>query len=165
MTRVLVIGGRDAGISAGLRVHELAPDVRPLLVVADEYPNVAGAVLAGERAQPDVLVVVGQGVQCAQQSLQEAGRGELADVGDGHVERVAVAAEQSVGLSGEPVERDVDMDTGGGQLADELVVEFGGVGADADVDPGVAEGVHDAEEGSAGRCAGSTVESWCSGTW
>ncbi|MEA5367149.1 FAD-dependent oxidoreductase [Amycolatopsis sp., V23-08] len=39
MTRVLVIGGSDAGISAGLRVHELAPDVRPLLVVADEYPN------------------------------------------------------------------------------------------------------------------------------
>ncbi|SED63832.1 NADPH-dependent 2,4-dienoyl-CoA reductase, sulfur reductase [Amycolatopsis tolypomycina] len=39
MTRVLVIGGSDAGISAGLRVHELAPDVRPLLVVADGYPN------------------------------------------------------------------------------------------------------------------------------
>ncbi len=39
MTRVLVIGGSDAGISAGLRVHELAPDVRPLLVVADAYPN------------------------------------------------------------------------------------------------------------------------------
>jgi NADPH-dependent 2,4-dienoyl-CoA reductase/sulfur reductase-like enzyme len=39
MARVLVIGGSDAGISAGLRVHELGPDVRPLLVVADAYPN------------------------------------------------------------------------------------------------------------------------------
>ncbi len=39
MTRVLIIGGSDAGISAGLRAHELAPDIRPLLVVADAYPN------------------------------------------------------------------------------------------------------------------------------
>ncbi|MGW2352553.1 FAD-dependent oxidoreductase [Actinacidiphila glaucinigra] len=39
MTRLLVIGGSDAGISAGLRAHELDPSVRPLVVVADSYPN------------------------------------------------------------------------------------------------------------------------------
>ncbi|MET7993572.1 hypothetical protein ABZU76_21995 [Amycolatopsis sp. NPDC005232] len=39
MTRVLVIGGSDAGISAGLRIRELDPNVRPTLVVADAYPN------------------------------------------------------------------------------------------------------------------------------
>lgn len=39
MTRLLVIGGSDAGISAGLRARELDPAVTPLLVVADEYPN------------------------------------------------------------------------------------------------------------------------------
>ncbi|OXM74988.1 MULTISPECIES: FAD-dependent oxidoreductase [Amycolatopsis] len=39
MTRLLVIGGSDAGISAGLRAHELDPAIRPLLVVADAYPN------------------------------------------------------------------------------------------------------------------------------
>ncbi|QYN22489.1 FAD-dependent oxidoreductase [Amycolatopsis sp. DSM 110486] len=39
MTRVLVIGGSDAGISAGLRIQELDPNVRPTLVVADAYPN------------------------------------------------------------------------------------------------------------------------------
>ncbi|PWU50392.1 CoA-disulfide reductase [Micromonospora sp. S4605] len=39
MTRLLIIGGSDAGISAGLRARELDPDVAPLLVVADAYPN------------------------------------------------------------------------------------------------------------------------------
>ncbi|QRP42888.1 FAD/NAD(P)-binding oxidoreductase [Amycolatopsis sp. FDAARGOS 1241] len=39
MTRLLVIGGSDAGISAGLRAHELDPTVRPTLVVAEAYPN------------------------------------------------------------------------------------------------------------------------------
>jgi hypothetical protein len=51
-----------------------------------------------------------------------------------------------VGVGGEPVEGDVDVDSGSGELSDELVVEFGGVGAYADVDSGVAEGVHDAEK-------------------
>ncbi|WP_432855413.1 FAD-dependent oxidoreductase [Amycolatopsis sp. CA-161197] len=39
MTRVLVIGGSDAGISAGLHIQELDPNTRPTLVVADAYPN------------------------------------------------------------------------------------------------------------------------------
>ena len=39
MTRVLIVGGSDAGVSAGLRARELAPGVEITLVVADAYPN------------------------------------------------------------------------------------------------------------------------------
>ena len=39
MTRLVIVGGSDAGISAALRARELDPDVQPLLVVADGYPN------------------------------------------------------------------------------------------------------------------------------
>ncbi len=39
MTRVLIVGGSDAGISAGLRARELAPGVETTLVIADAYPN------------------------------------------------------------------------------------------------------------------------------
>ena len=35
----LIIGGSDAGISAGLRAHELDPSCEITLVLADEYPN------------------------------------------------------------------------------------------------------------------------------
>lgn len=35
----LIIGGSDAGISAGLRAHELAPECEITIVLADEYPN------------------------------------------------------------------------------------------------------------------------------
>jgi NADPH-dependent 2,4-dienoyl-CoA reductase/sulfur reductase-like enzyme len=37
--RLLVIGGSDAGISAGLRARELDPEVEVSLLVADAYPN------------------------------------------------------------------------------------------------------------------------------
>jgi NADPH-dependent 2,4-dienoyl-CoA reductase/sulfur reductase-like enzyme len=37
--RLLIIGGSDAGLSAALRARELDPDVRPMMVLADEYPN------------------------------------------------------------------------------------------------------------------------------
>jgi NADPH-dependent 2,4-dienoyl-CoA reductase/sulfur reductase-like enzyme len=37
--RLLVIGGSDAGISAGLRARELDPSVEISLLVADAYPN------------------------------------------------------------------------------------------------------------------------------
>lgn len=37
--RLLVIGGSDAGISAGLRARELDPSVQVTVVVADAYPN------------------------------------------------------------------------------------------------------------------------------
>jgi NADPH-dependent 2,4-dienoyl-CoA reductase/sulfur reductase-like enzyme len=37
--RLMVIGGSDAGISAGLRARELDPTVEVSLVVADAYPN------------------------------------------------------------------------------------------------------------------------------
>jgi len=37
--RLLVIGGSDAGISAGLRARELDPSVEVRLLVADAYPN------------------------------------------------------------------------------------------------------------------------------
>ncbi len=36
---MVIVGGSDAGISAGLRARELDPAVRPTLVVADAYPN------------------------------------------------------------------------------------------------------------------------------
>lgn len=39
LVHLLIIGGSDAGISAGLRAHELDPDIRTTLVVADRYPN------------------------------------------------------------------------------------------------------------------------------
>ena len=37
--RLVIVGGSDAGISAGLRARELDRAVRPTLVVADAYPN------------------------------------------------------------------------------------------------------------------------------
>lgn len=39
MSRLLVIGGSDAGISAGLHAREVDPSVEPLLIVADAFPN------------------------------------------------------------------------------------------------------------------------------
>jgi NADPH-dependent 2,4-dienoyl-CoA reductase/sulfur reductase-like enzyme len=36
---LLIVGGSDAGISAGLRARELAPDTDVTLIVADAYPN------------------------------------------------------------------------------------------------------------------------------
>ena len=37
--RLVVVGGSDAGIAAGMRAHQLDPTLRPLVVVADGYPN------------------------------------------------------------------------------------------------------------------------------
>lgn len=39
MTRILIVGGGDAGISAALRAKELAPESEVTVVVADAYPN------------------------------------------------------------------------------------------------------------------------------
>jgi NADPH-dependent 2,4-dienoyl-CoA reductase/sulfur reductase-like enzyme len=39
MTRLLVIGGSDAGISAALRAQELDPRAEVSVLLADEYPN------------------------------------------------------------------------------------------------------------------------------
>jgi NADPH-dependent 2,4-dienoyl-CoA reductase/sulfur reductase-like enzyme len=39
VTRLLVIGGSDAGVSACLRARELDPAIRATMVVADDYPN------------------------------------------------------------------------------------------------------------------------------
>src|SRR5450432_1873557 len=39
MTRILIIGGSDAGISAALRARELDPGVEVTIALADEYPN------------------------------------------------------------------------------------------------------------------------------
>ena len=39
MTRVLIIGGSDAGISAALRAKEVDPASEVTVVVADRYPN------------------------------------------------------------------------------------------------------------------------------
>ena len=36
---LVVVGGSDAGISAGLRARELDPTCNVTLVVADSYPN------------------------------------------------------------------------------------------------------------------------------
>jgi NADPH-dependent 2,4-dienoyl-CoA reductase/sulfur reductase-like enzyme len=38
MTR-LVVGGSDAGISAGLRARQVDPSAEPLLIVGDAFPN------------------------------------------------------------------------------------------------------------------------------
>jgi len=38
-TRLVIVGGSDAGIMAGLRARQVDPTVQPLLVVADGYPN------------------------------------------------------------------------------------------------------------------------------
>jgi NADPH-dependent 2,4-dienoyl-CoA reductase/sulfur reductase-like enzyme len=37
--KLIVIGGSDAGISAGLRARELSPDTEVTLILADRYPN------------------------------------------------------------------------------------------------------------------------------
>jgi len=39
MSRLVIVGGSDAAISAGLRARELDPLVEPLLIVADAFPN------------------------------------------------------------------------------------------------------------------------------
>ncbi|MGO9567339.1 MAG: FAD-dependent oxidoreductase [Desulfomonilaceae bacterium] len=39
MTRMVIIGGSDAGISAALRAREIDPSVEPTLVIADRYLN------------------------------------------------------------------------------------------------------------------------------
>jgi len=39
MKNLLIIGGSDAGISAGLRARELRPEMEVTMVVADHYPN------------------------------------------------------------------------------------------------------------------------------
>jgi hypothetical protein len=39
MTRILIIGGSDAGISAALRARELDPTVEITIALADDYPN------------------------------------------------------------------------------------------------------------------------------
>lgn len=39
MTRLAIVGGSDAGISAALRARELDPAAEVTVVVADEYPN------------------------------------------------------------------------------------------------------------------------------
>jgi NADPH-dependent 2,4-dienoyl-CoA reductase/sulfur reductase-like enzyme len=36
---LLIVGGRDAGISAALRAHELDPGAEITIVLADDYPN------------------------------------------------------------------------------------------------------------------------------
>jgi len=37
--KIVIIGGSDAGISAGLRARELAPDTDVTMILADRYPN------------------------------------------------------------------------------------------------------------------------------
>ncbi|MGO9013816.1 MAG: FAD-dependent oxidoreductase [Dissulfurispiraceae bacterium] len=37
--KIVIIGGSDAGISAGLRVKELAPNTEVTMILADQYPN------------------------------------------------------------------------------------------------------------------------------
>lgn len=40
-TRVVCIGGSDAGIAAALRARELDPDSEVTVVLADAYPNLS----------------------------------------------------------------------------------------------------------------------------
>jgi NADPH-dependent 2,4-dienoyl-CoA reductase/sulfur reductase-like enzyme len=39
MTRLVVVGGSDAGISAGLWARQVDPTAEPLLIVGDAFPN------------------------------------------------------------------------------------------------------------------------------
>ncbi|MGF1461397.1 MAG: FAD-dependent oxidoreductase [Leptolyngbyaceae cyanobacterium] len=39
VAHVLIIGGSDAGMSAALRIRELAPSVKTTVMLGDEYPN------------------------------------------------------------------------------------------------------------------------------
>jgi NADPH-dependent 2,4-dienoyl-CoA reductase/sulfur reductase-like enzyme len=59
MTRFVIIGGSDAGISAALRARELAPGCEVTLIVADRFPNfsICGIpyFLSGEVARADDL--------------------------------------------------------------------------------------------------------------
>jgi NADPH-dependent 2,4-dienoyl-CoA reductase/sulfur reductase-like enzyme len=37
--RLVIVGGSDAGIAAGIRAHALDPSIEPLVIVADASPN------------------------------------------------------------------------------------------------------------------------------
>lgn len=37
--RLVIVGGSDAGVAAGMRAHQVDPTLEPLVVVADAYPN------------------------------------------------------------------------------------------------------------------------------
>jgi NADPH-dependent 2,4-dienoyl-CoA reductase/sulfur reductase-like enzyme len=37
--RLVIVGGSDASIAAGICAHELDPSIEPLVIVADAYPN------------------------------------------------------------------------------------------------------------------------------
>ena len=37
--RLVIVGGSDAGIAAGLRATELEPEVETTVLVADRYPS------------------------------------------------------------------------------------------------------------------------------
>jgi len=39
MKNLVIIGGSDAGISAALRAREIDPEIRPTMIVADNFPN------------------------------------------------------------------------------------------------------------------------------
>ena len=39
MTRLLILGGSDAGISAALRAREVDPSTQVAVVIADSFPN------------------------------------------------------------------------------------------------------------------------------
>jgi hypothetical protein len=77
----------------------------------------------GERAQPYVLLVLGERVRSTQQHLQDPGRAELLHGSGGDREARPVTAELAVRVGGEPVQRHVAMHTPPGQFADLSVVE------------------------------------------
>jgi NADPH-dependent 2,4-dienoyl-CoA reductase/sulfur reductase-like enzyme len=39
VNRQVIVGGSDTGMMAGLRAREVDPTTRPMLIVADAYPN------------------------------------------------------------------------------------------------------------------------------
>ena len=39
MSKILIIGGSDTGISAALRIREFSPDTEVTVMLADDYPT------------------------------------------------------------------------------------------------------------------------------
>jgi NADPH-dependent 2,4-dienoyl-CoA reductase/sulfur reductase-like enzyme len=126
--RLLVIGGSDAGISAGLRARELDPSVEVSLLVADAYPNfsICGLPYYLSGDVPDWRDLAHRTTS----DLEKAGIQLLLD----HTARAIDPASKQVAVTSERGERQLDYDR--------LVIGTGAVPVRPPIDGLGLPGVH-----------------------